>query len=200
MLTMADGPVANLPPGFDAYAGYVNKSGDGITYPGMVAKYPDALHLSITTNDSPAMCADVESGAMTNWSGYDYGYCSVSRVNDLISRYGRPRKLWTAHYDYPGGSHICSPICTPGLVTMADGTQWIDHGPYDESLLLPTFFDPPQPPLLQEDESVVYWTEGGQNHLSAVIGNNAYHWWQAVGGNPAGQPAWHCEVLPLKNQ
>ena len=32
-LRMVDGPVANLPPGFDAYAGYVNRSGIGITYP-----------------------------------------------------------------------------------------------------------------------------------------------------------------------
>ena len=39
------------------------------------------------------MCADVESGAMSSWTGYDYGYCSVSRVNDLVTQFGRPRKL-----------------------------------------------------------------------------------------------------------
>jgi hypothetical protein len=87
---MADGPVDKLPPGLDAYAGYVNKSGIGMTYPGVVAKYPNAHHLSITTNGEYAMCADVEKGAMTTWKGYTYGYCSVSNVNALVARYGRP--------------------------------------------------------------------------------------------------------------
>lgn len=139
---MADGPVANLPPGFDAYAGYVNASGIGVTYPQVVAKFPTAQHLSITTNGSPAMCADVETGAMKSWRGYDWGYCAVFNVNALIRSFGRPRKLWTAHYnDVP---HICSPACWPGLVTTADGTQWTDHGgSYDESLLAPDFFSPP---------------------------------------------------------
>ncbi len=196
---MADGPVANLPPGLNAYAGYVNKSGIGITYPGVVAKYPNAEHLSITTNGSPAMCADVESGAMSSWSGYDYGYCAVSSVNENIAKYGRPRKLWTAHYDPRIGAHICSPQCWPGLVTTADGTQWTNHGDldWDESLLADDFFNPPEPPDPRENETVVYWTAEGQNHLAAVVGNASYHWWQAVGGNPAGQPAWYCNVLPL---
>lgn len=143
-LRMADGPVANLPPGLDAYAGYVNRSGIGVTYPGVVARFPTASVLSITTNGSPAMCADVESGAMKTWQGYDYGYCAVSNVNAFVKAFGRPRKLWTAHYDPNLGAHICSPACWPGLVTTADGTQWTDHGgAYDESLLLDSFFAPP---------------------------------------------------------
>lgn len=146
---MADGPVANLPPGLDAYAGYVNKSGIGETWT-EVEQLPSQHHLSITTNGSPAMCADVEKGAMTSWAGYDYGYCSVSNVNALVEKYGRPRKLWTAHYDPKYGKHICSPACWPGLVTTADGTQWIDHnGQWDESLLEDDFFGPviPSAPL-----------------------------------------------------
>lgn len=146
-LRMADGPVANLPPGLDAYAGYVNKSGIGITYPDIVATFPDAIHFSITTNGSLAQCADVESGAMSDWTGYTYGYCSVSNVNSLISKYGRPTKLWTAHQDPSLGAHICSPQCWPGLVTTADGTQWVDHnGQWDESLLSDNFFSPFQLP------------------------------------------------------
>ena len=159
---MADGPVANLPPGLDAYAGYVNKSGIGVTYPQVLATFPTALHLSITTNGSPAMCADVETGAMSNWTGYQYGYCSVSRVNALVAIYGRPPKLWTAHYDPKFGAHICSPACWPGLVTTADGTQWIDHnGLWDESLLDDEFFaSVPAPPVAQGDEMIASTPSG----------------------------------------
>ena len=144
-LRMADGPVANLPPGLDAYAGYVDNSGIGITWP-EVQQIPAANHLSISVWGNPAMCADIEAGAMSSWAGYDYGYCSVSAVNSLIARFGRPRKLWTAHYDPSFGAHICSPICWPGLVTTADGTQWTDHGSWDESLLADDFFGTPTPP------------------------------------------------------
>jgi hypothetical protein len=141
-LRMGDGPVANLPPGLNAYAGYVNDSGIGETWPGVqaLAKQQNAIAFAITTNGSFAQCADVEQGAMSNWKGYEYGYCSVSNVNSLIAQFGRPQKLWTAHYT--GTPHICSPVCWPGLVTTADGTQWIDHGgAWDESLLSDTFFN-----------------------------------------------------------
>lgn len=147
LLKMADGPVANLPQGMNAYAGYVNRSGIGITWPGVVALAAkrNAIAFSITTNGSPAQCADVEPGAMSSWLGYSWGYCSVARVNQLIAEFGRPQKLWTAHYT--GTAHICSPACWPGLATTADGTQWIDHGGWDESLLRNDFFDltPPKP-------------------------------------------------------
>jgi hypothetical protein len=155
-LRMGDGPVANLPPGLDAYAGYVNLSGIGVTFPQIEAKYPDAEHLSITTDGHPAMCADVEAGAMSNWTGYDYGYCEVSMVNTLVKQFGRPKKLLTAHRDPSIGEHICSPRCWPGLVTTADGTQWTNHGgAWDESVLADDFFELAPPPPIQpskEDE------------------------------------------------
>lgn len=140
MLRMADGPVAALPPGFDAYAGYVNRSGIGITFPGVVAKFPNALHLSITTDGAPAQVADVERGAMTSWRGYPVGYCAVSGVMAQVAKDGRPEKLWTAHYT--GTPHICGPhsCAYPGLTIDADGTQWTS-GAYDESLLLDSFFN-----------------------------------------------------------
>lgn len=149
-LVMGDGPVANLPPGLAAYAGYTNDSGIGETYPAIevLAAAQKAIPFSITTNGSPAQCADVENGAMSDWTGYTWGYCSVSNVNSLIAKYGRPKVLWTAHQDPSIGKHICSPSCWPGLVTTADGTQWVDHnGLWDESVLSDTFFDPFQLPI-----------------------------------------------------
>ena len=175
---MADGPVINLPSGLDAYAGYVNQSGIGITYAAVVARFPNQQHLSITTNGSPAMCADVESGAMSTWAGYRYGYCSVSRVNELVAKYGRPEKLWTAHYDPAIGAHICSPQCTPGLVTTADGTQWVDHGGWDESLLADDFFSPvppPYTPTLEDEMNAVVVTENGVEKVKVYAASPQGH-------------------------
>lgn len=178
-LRMVDGPVANLPPGMDAYAGYVNASGIGVTWPEVQALALDqhAVAFSITTNGSVAECADVESGAMSDWTGYRVGYCSVSNVNELIARFGRPEKLWTAHDDPAIGAHICSPLCWPGLATTADGTQWGFHGGWDESVLLDDFFQlvPPPPPLfpplplpIKEDTMSIAALAHGQIAISAV--------------------------------
>lgn len=55
-------------------------------------------------------------------------------------------KLLSAHYGWTGqlpglerGQHICGPA-TCGAPIECDGTQWIDRGPYDESILKPDFF------------------------------------------------------------
>lgn len=200
---MADGPIVNLPSGMDAYGGYVNESGIGITYPAVVglSKSQNAIPFSITTNGSRAQCADVESGAMSNWSGYTYGYCSVSRVNNLIALYGRPHKLWTAHQDPSIGKHICGPAtCNYGgdLVTTADGTQWIDHdGLWDESVLADDFFDlapPPIPPIPQENDTVTSLEDAAKTkHVWATIDNVPYHWWQILNS-----PKWNVEQMPMK--
>jgi hypothetical protein len=203
--TMGDGPVANIPPGLDAVAGYVNHSGIGITYPQVVATFPNALHLSITTNGSWAMCADVESGAMKDWTGYQYGYCSVSNVNALIASYGRPAKLWTAHYDPKYGAHICSPSCWPGLVTTADGTQWTDHGGvWDESLLSDDFFAtvpvpppiPPVPPTPQGDDMIASTPSGNGYWICRPDGSvwsygDAQYHGGTNPGTPTPMPAGH---------
>jgi hypothetical protein len=190
-LRMADGPVANLPPGMDAYAGYVNASGIGTTYPAVqvLAAREKAIAFSITTNGSPAQCADVEAGAMSTWKGYRYGYCAVSNVNALIASQGRPAKLWTSHYDPKIGKHICSPECWPGLVTTADGTQWVDHGGWDESELSDDFFAPPS---TKENDTVTSIEVGGQLHVFGLIGSTAYHWWQN-----SGTSTWNVEALPV---
>lgn len=164
VLRMGDGPVANLPDGLDGYAGYVNDSGIGETYKEVVARFPTARHLSITTDGSPAMCADVEAGAMGSWKGYDYGYAAASEIGDLILRDGRPRRLWSAHHT--GIAHICtSQTCWPSspVAWIADGTQWVDHGGWDESLLADNFFldaappnpAPPIPQPLEDDMFII---------------------------------------------
>lgn len=183
---MGDGPVENLQAAarsgvvFDAVAGYVDQSGIGETYPAVVAAFPSTRHLSIATKPgSSAECGDVESGALSNWVDYTVGYCAVSNVNDLVARYGRPRKLWTAHYDPSIGAHICSPTCWPGLVTTADGTQWTNHGDvWDESLLADNFFDfqdPPAPPAQRKahDMASVVIGPGGEV-VSTFVGTDGH--------------------------
>ena len=116
----------------------MDKGGIGITFPAVAAAHPGTHLLSIAVHGATAMCGDVENGALSNWEGYGWGYCAVSNVNDMIRRFGRPKKLWTAHYDPKFGSHICSPHCWPGLVTTADGTQWTNHGKVGTSPCWPT--------------------------------------------------------------
>lgn len=154
--------VGNLPPGMDAYAGYVN--GNWPTYPQVVSKFPTALHLSIAVNaTADGDCLDIENGDATNaqagpWVARQRNkgakrpcvYTSLANAQALIATLdgvGIPRhsyRLWTAHYT--NHSHICSPACGLGFTDIADGTQWTDHGgTYDESLLEDTFFDTPTP-------------------------------------------------------
>lgn len=168
-LRMGDGPVANLPDGLDAVAGYVNQSGIGETYCEVCARFPSARHLSITTNGSVAECADVETGAMTSWTGYTVGYCSISNAENLINTYGRPRKLWTAHYT--AVPHICSPACGFGFTGTADGTQWTDHGgAWDESLIRDDFFDFQPDPYKELDMASMVVANNPQGQL-IVVGN-----------------------------
>lgn len=155
-LRMGDGPVLNLPAGLDAYAGYVDASGIGVTWPN-VQQLTARYHLSISVHGAPAMCGDVESGALSGWGGYPVGYCPISRAEALIASQGRPRKLWTAHYT--NVPHLCSSACGFGFTGTADGTQWTDHGgAWDESLLLDDFFDfldPPSNPQLEEETVII---------------------------------------------
>lgn len=166
---MADGPVANMPDGMDAYAGYIDNSGIGVTYPDVVKRWPNAFHLSISIHGNPAMCADVEPGAMSGWQGYEYGYCSVSQANKLIHKFGRPKFLWTAHYtDVP---HLCSPDCWPGLETVADATQFSNHGNvWDESLCSLAFIHAqpqpkPPPPALKKEVPLFLANDGTGQYI-----------------------------------
>ena len=154
MLTMADSvTVADLPMGMDAYAQYVD--GGWPDYAQMVARFPDALHLSITTRRAADMQADaLDVEPLDAWppgpeipafilgrAGLRVVYVArdnVALVMGVAELPPRSRwKLWTAHYGF--GEHICGPT-TCGLEWQADGTQWTDTGPYDLSILLDTFF------------------------------------------------------------
>lgn len=183
-LRMADGPVANLPAGLDAYAGYVDNGGDGITWP-QVQAIPAKYHLSISIHGVPAMCGDVENGALSNWAGYTVGYCAISNAQANINTHGRPRKLWTAHYT--STPHICSPACGFGFTGYADGTQWTDHGnSFDESLLLDNFFDflapPPPPPEESMAVSPVVSFKPNQLDVFQVAGGSLWHKWSTPSG------------------
>ena len=109
------GLLQNLPAGMNAYAGYVDDGGDGITFPAVAAAHPTSLSsLHLCSRCRCHVWRDVENGALGNWVGYDFGYCAVSNVNANIAAFGRPKKLWTAHYDPKYGAHMLL-ACSAGL-------------------------------------------------------------------------------------
>jgi hypothetical protein len=151
-LTMADSvTVPDLPTGMDAYAGYID--GPHANFPQLVARFPSALHLSISTQqafDPAADCLDIETydavpadapGFIEARAGLRVLYTSRDNVAALMPALANiPRtayKLWTAHYG--AGQHICGPSSC-GLEWQADGTQWESLTPYDQSLLAANFF------------------------------------------------------------
>ena len=158
MLRMADSVnVLNLPPGFPAYAGYVN--GEYTTWPLLKKRFPRSrlLPITITLNDLVwAQCLDIENGDATPDQAPRFInlvpnalrmlYISRDSVPDLMQIMGAAKiernrwKLWTAHYGF--GKHICGPW-TCKLPFQADGTQWVDWGEWDESLLDDNFFTLP---------------------------------------------------------
>lgn len=140
---MGDSTTAgNIPSWVDVEAGYV----DG-KYQSYYGLDPRKKRVSITTNGiKPADIGDIEkydlsiTDAPRILGKGSWGlYISVSRVRTLLQVVPRASfKLLTAHYG--AGEHICNPSCYRGMPTWADGTQWIDHGSWDQSLLLDTFF------------------------------------------------------------
>lgn len=166
-LTMFDAvDVANLPPGADAYGGYVD--GSWPTYILVLAKFASKRALSIATSaDHDADCLDVENGdalpsQAPRWVRRQIArgvirpviYISLAGVRNLLqilAAYGILRsdiRLWVAHYTYT--EHICSVSCGLGMPTTADGTQWTNRANgCDQSLLDDTFFTaPPQPRMV----------------------------------------------------
>ncbi len=207
MRRMADSTsLASLPPGFDLYGGYDDGAWpDADAIAAQFGPKP-VVRITVFPQDNEGDCLDVESGDATpadapGWvqrrraAGTDPSvYCSEAiwqNVKDTFAHAKVPEPHWWIA-GYPGS---VGGVLYPGAVAH----QWIDRGPYDESVVAdywPGVDPPPTPPTKEENETVVYWTIGGQNHLAAVIGNAAYHWYQPVGGNATG-PAWKVEVLPL---
>ena len=153
--------VGTLPPGADAYAGYVQ--GAFLTFPALQRLFAaDGAHLlSIAVFASgDADCLDIESEDATvaqapGWVKRQLArgahrpclYSSVSNMDALVTTIGGAGisraevRLWSAHYGQ--GKHICGPG-TCGLTGHAcDGTQWTDAAlgrSLDESVLLSDFF------------------------------------------------------------
>lgn len=133
---------ANLPPGFDVYAGYDDGSYNNIAQ--IKAMYPDkpVLAFTVFATDLIGDYLDVETGDATadeapGWvasmraQGHpDPGvYCSLAlwpAVQQAFVAQNVPEPPYIiAAYPGPG----------PVMIQGAIGHQWIDHGPYDESVV-----------------------------------------------------------------
>jgi hypothetical protein len=164
--------LSQFPTNPEAVAGYVG--GHWPTYNALVAKFPNAHHLSIAVNaGQAARCLDVEPGDATpdqapTWfhthADHSHGlpvlYASASSINQVRSAMARatiPRSeylLWSAHYTFH--EHICSPE-TCGY-PQADATQWTDKAlghNLDQSCCQDYFFGAapaptPTPPTLED--------------------------------------------------
>jgi Putative peptidoglycan binding domain len=154
----------SVPAGAQVYAGYVN--GNWPSYNALVAKYPNAQHVSITVNSSgTAQVLDVESGdaAAVDVPGWlnRMRAAGVKRPTIYCSRIGAPGYGWqnvidACHNagvalpdfwiaDYTSGPHS---LTLDGIAAVA--VQWTDHGGYDESIIndpsWPGGSTPPSPP------------------------------------------------------
>lgn len=150
-----------LPAGLDAYFGY----GDGRwpDYATIAAQHPSArlFRIAVTAADDGDFL-DIENGdaSISDAPGWVRRqqirgairpglYISVARLDALVDALelaGIPRaavRILSAHYDVSIGAHICAPGCYPALRNTADGTQWVDHGAWDESRLSAAFMEEP---------------------------------------------------------
>lgn len=154
---------ANLPAGFDAYLGYVD--GRWPDYQQIAAQHGNVPVYGLTTSNHPiGDGSDVEPGNGTvqeqaactkadiaRGVARPIAYCPESWAVNVVNAHNAVHvvrsayRLLTAHYKWPHtlpgkrpGEHICGPS-TCGCPVQADGTQWADFGPYDESLLSDSF-------------------------------------------------------------
>lgn len=163
--------VANLPPGADAYLGYVG--GFFETWPALRARFPRARLVSTAISaGEDAECCDREPGDLDvsqipGWvrrqlargvhrpivysSAANMGACLHALTTAGIAR--SQVRLLSAHY--AAGQHICGPrTCDYPGCPPVDGTQWRDNAPgtgrskVDESMLADDFFSaPPAAPV-----------------------------------------------------
>ena len=160
MITMFDDiDISKIPPDPEAVAGYVDGKWDN--YNALVAKFPQAKHLSISVFPSDnAQCLDVETGDATIAEIYGWFtrqqaakvwrpvvYSSVGNMDHVVATMTAnkfPRasyRLWSAHY--AAGQHICGPASCKLTGTAVDGTQWTSTArgeSLDQSELAPDFF------------------------------------------------------------
>lgn len=209
---MADSTnVLNLPGGFDLYAGY----SDG--------RWPDAaaiktrfgdktvMRVTVFPSDNEGDCLDVESGDATPaqapaWivkrraagHGGPLVYCSWSALPSVQAAFKAagvtPPGFWVAGYPSPDGDAIPA-----GTV----GHQWIDHGPYDESIMVdylpgidPAPVPPPPTPPAKNSEDEVMITglvpfSGSDHQVQRNASGIITHFWRGDGGT-----GWLNEHLP----
>jgi hypothetical protein len=173
--------VGNLPPGADAYLGYVD--GYWPTFAALGQAFPHAQLLSMTVQPGyNADACDCENGDLTpadvpgwvkrqlargQWRPVVYANAStMPGVLADLDAAGVARssvRLLTAHYD---GEHICGPgSCGTLGPSQADGTQWRETAPgmhgteVDESMLEDDFFETTPGPVL------VSWVTAGLGSL-----------------------------------
>lgn len=160
--------VGNLPPGYDAYLGYID--GKFNTEASLRARFPAAqlVLLTVTGGTLQADGCDVEPGNLAPGNGCLWVrgklvaepgfrpviYASVSQMplvlrsmNDLDIERNEVRLL-SAHYGE--GAHICGPRSCGAISTDMDGTQWtamakgLNGTDIDMSMLADDFFGPAQ--------------------------------------------------------
>lgn len=233
MIVMGDAITpANLPAGLGAYAGY--NAGRWPNVDVIRAAHPGVPILEITPElANSGECLDIENGdaipadapryvelraAAGIWRPVLYGSRAVlPAIAGALTLAGLPRsayRLWSAHYG--AGNHICGPHSCGSLV-QADGTQWIDHGGWDESAMPDWFFDvtpptpvslpapPPNPPAISEDDMLAstpsglgYWICKPDGSIWS-FGDAVYHGGCNPGASspmPAGHTAVGFAALP----
>lgn len=186
---MADSvTAANLPAGFDFYAGYVD--GNFKNFAQIEEMYPGkTVPIAVFSTTNAGIVGDCETGDMTpqtavSWvvmrrkAGVDPTiYCSYAAwggVQQAFSTAGVAQPhYWIAAY--PGnGANLY-----PGSVAH----QWIDRGPYDESVVAdywpgvdaPPIPDPPQGASMAVTQTVTF--RAGQWDVFQVAGGALWHKW-----------------------
>lgn len=168
---------ADVPPGFDLYAGY-----DDGAWPdagSIAARYPGKTVIRVTVNpaDDKGDCLDVERGdarpqdapgwvAERRAAGHrgPLVYCSldlwgVVRLAFQNAQVPEPG-YWVA--GYPGGG----PVIPAGAVAH----QWIDRGPYDESVVVDYLPGIDPAPNLTEDSVLDLGVDGNGNRRILAVG------------------------------
>jgi hypothetical protein len=217
---MADSvDAANLPPGFDLYAGYVD--GKFKNFAQVEAKYPGkSLGIAVFSTTNDGIVGDCETGDMTPQTAVTWVktrrsagvnptiYCSESIWAAVKAAFAAAKvtepQWWIAGYPGSVGEALY-----PGAVAH----QWIDRGPYDESIVADYWpgVDPaPAPPVpvpsptTEEDEmpdaNLVVKENGNSRHVFVSEITDAtppvvtvHHWTQAINGQP--NFAWTYEKL-----
>lgn len=181
--------VETVPPNPQAVAGYTG--GNWPTYNELVAKFPNAYHLSIAVQAyHHGRALDVEQGDATNSeaAGWFRNYADHSQGKPVVYTFAANCQalinalaadginrdqyyLWSAHWTFQ--PHICGktlPLCG---YPVADLTQWTDKSMgrnLDESLVESYVFNAPKPVIIDIPEDAQMITATGENgHIHVFV-------------------------------